>query len=103
MNDLGKESLKADGLASRCLSIDLEVGVADARIHGFAAVRGDTGRSFVYHKGDLAAHLAKLDDFAEGMDFLLGHNLMSFDVPHLAAAKPDLRLLRLPAVDTLRL
>ena len=47
--------------------------------------------------------LAELDDFADGADFLLGHNLIDFDLPHLKAAKPDLRLLKLPAVDTLRL
>ena len=34
---------------------------------------------------------------------MLGHNLIAFDLPHLAAAKPDLRLLKLPAVDTLML
>ena len=36
-------------------------------------------------------------------DFLLGHNLIDFDLPLLKAASPSLRLLRLPAVDTLRL
>ena len=33
----------------------------------------------------------------------LGHNLIDFDLPHLQAANPRLRLLQLPAVDTLRL
>ena len=45
--------------------------------------------------------LAQLDDFADGVDFLLGHNLIEFDLPHLRAKNPNLRLLRLPAVDTL--
>ena len=27
----------------RCLSLDLEVGKEDGRIHAFGAVRGDTG------------------------------------------------------------
>ena len=36
-------------------------------------------------------------------DFVLGHNLIDFDLPHLRAADPGLRLLDLPAVDTLRL
>src|SRR3990172_2872542 len=103
MSDSVEESRDASDFAPRCLSIDLEVGVRDARIHGFAAVRGDTGQSFVFYKGDLAAALAKLDDFAEGAAFLLGHNLIGFDAPHLAAAKLGLRLLELPAVDTLRL
>lgn len=87
----------------RCVSIDLEVGVRDARIHRFAAVRADTGKSFTFARGELAESLRRLDAFAEGAAFLLGHNLVAFDVPHLEAAKPDLRLLRLPRVDTLRL
>jgi len=66
-------------------------------------VRGDTGQAFSFDKGDLAKALANLDHFAEGAAFLLGHNLIAFDAPHLEAAKPDLRLLRLPRVDTLRL
>lgn len=103
MNELVKETPDASAFAPRCISIDLEVGVRDERIHSFAAVRGDTGQSFVFQKGDLAIALAQLDDFAEGAAFLLGHNLIGFDAPHLASAKPDLRVLKLPAVDTLRL
>ncbi len=86
-----------------CLSLDLEVGKRDRRIHAFAAVRPDTGQRLFYRSGDLPAALARLDDLAEDAAFLVGHNLIAFDLPHLAAAKPDLRLLKLPAVDTLRL
>ncbi|MXZ19534.1 MAG: RecQ family ATP-dependent DNA helicase [Caldilineaceae bacterium SB0665_bin_25] len=88
-----------------CISLDLEVGVKDRRIHKFAAVRPDTGQSLIFPGAGegLAAALAKLDDLADGADFLLGHNLIDFDLPHLQAAAPRLRLLRLPAVDTLRL
>ena len=87
----------------RGLSLDLEVNKEDGRIFAFGAVRQDTGRHLVYAGGDLAAALAKLDDLASGASFTLGHNLIAFDLPHLSAAKPDLRLLTLPAVDTLRL
>ncbi len=85
----------------RCLSLDLEVGVQDRRIHAFAALRPDTGGRLVFHGGNLAKALSELDALAEGAAFLLGHNLIFFDLPHLAAAKPDLRLLRIPPVDTL--
>ena len=51
----------------------------------------------------MASELAKLDELADGAAFVLGHNLIAFDLPHLAAAKPGLRLLKVPAVDTLRL
>jgi ATP-dependent DNA helicase RecQ len=97
------EALTATGFAPRCIAIDLEVSVRDGRIRQFAAVRGDTGKVLLFPGGDLAAALAELDELAEGASFLLGHNLVAFDLPHLAAVKPDLRLLRLPAVDTLRL
>lgn len=87
----------------RCLSIDLEVGVRDGRIHSFAAVRGDTGSPCVFKKGSLSKALTELDEFAGNAAFLLGHNIIAFDLPHLAAARPALKLLKLPAVDTLRL
>jgi ATP-dependent DNA helicase RecQ len=88
---------------AECLSIDLEVGKADQRIHHFAAVRGDTGEAFSFSGGDLAGALRRLDEFARGARFLVGHNLTAFDRPHLGAIYPSLRLLRLPDVDTLRL
>lgn len=103
MSDQNNIKPESPELSPRCLSIDLEVGKEDSHIHSFAAVRGDTGQSLVFQKGDLPKALAKLDDFADAVAFLLGHNLIAFDLPHLAAAKPDLRLLKLPAVDTLRL
>ena len=85
----------------RCLSLDLEISKKNGRIRAFGAVRADTGQG--YSGGGSASELAKLDDLAEGVSFLLGHNLIAFDLPHLAAATPGLRLLKLPAVDTLRL
>ena len=90
---------------SRCLSVDLEVAVRDRRIRAFAGVRWDSGKSLSFPStGDrLPQGLAKLDDFADGADFLLGHNLIDFDLPHLWAVNPELKLLELPAVDTLGL
>ena len=44
-----------------------------------------------------------MDNLAEGAEFVLGHNLIGFDLPILQALNPNLRLLQLPAVDTLRL
>ena len=85
--------------------MDLEVGVRDSRIHAFAGVRPDTDQSLRFPRtgSSLDQALVDLDALADGADFLLGHNLIDFDVPHLQAANPGLRLLRLPAVDTLRL
>ena len=90
---------------SHCLSLDLEVGRSNQRIHSFAGVRPDTGQSLTFPtaRRGLTWALNNLDDLSDGADLLLGHNIIDFDLPHLRAANPDLRLLRLPAVDTLRL
>ena len=115
-----------DGL-SRCLALDLEVSPQDRRILALAGVRADTGRSVVWSKrstsagagganlfaktgesivssqqvGSAVVALAELDALAEGAEFVLGHNLIEFDLPILQAAAPGLKLLQLPAVDTL--
>ena len=87
------------------LSLDLEVGVRDRRIRAFAGLRPDTGRTLVYpgSRGNLPAALERLDKLTDGAEFVLGHNLIDFDLPHLQALSPNLRLLRKPAVDTLML
>ena len=94
-----------EGALARCLSLDLEVGRADNRIHALAGVRPDTGQKVTIPRvgRNLGQALARLDELADGADFVLGHNLIDFDLPHLRAADPGLRLLDLPAVDTLRL
>ena len=98
------DSIADEDLGSRCLSVDLEVGKKDGRIHKFAAVRGDGAAKVAYPQdGSLSQTLVRLDALAAGATFVLGHNLIAFDLPQLAAVKPDLQLLHLPAVDTLRL
>ena len=96
---------QGDNPLSSCLSLDLEVGRNDGRIHALAGVRPDTDTSFTFNRRrrGLPQALVRLDELAQGADFLLGHNLIDFDLPHLRAANPNLRLLQLPAVDTLRL
>ena len=92
-----------DSSGFRLLSLDLEVGREDRRIRAFAGVRADTGRRVLFRGRGPAAALAELDGLADGASAVLGHNLIAHDLPCLAAAKPGLRLLKLPAVDTLRL
>ena len=94
-----------EGSLKACLSLDLEVGKSDARIHALAALGANGNERLVFPGGGLSveAALGRLDELADRADFVLGHNLIGFDLPHLRAAKPDLRLLNLPAVDTLQL
>ena len=93
------------GALSRCLSLDLEVGRSDERIHALAGVRPDldVAETASGLGRDVSGALGRLDALAEGADFLLGHNVIDFDLAHLRAVRPDLRLLELPVVDTLRL
>ena len=112
---------------SRCLALDLEVSRKDNRIYAFAGVAADTGRSVVWAKRSRSADqpnervvvherdsviwtrpaksageaLVVLDKLAEGAEFVLGHNLIEFDLPILRSVDARLRLLRLPVVDTL--
>ena len=91
---------KTETFTPSCVSLDLEVG-RNGRINAFAAVRPDTEQPVLFRDGNLRAALEKLDDFAQGTSFLLGHNLIDFDLPYLKALKPGLRLLKLPLIDTL--
>ena len=85
-----------------CVSVDLEVSRDTERIHKFAGQR--RGGDCVVFPGrgrSLTRALGALDGLAEGSDFVLGHNLINFDLPRLRRACPGLRLLGMPVVDTL--
>ena len=91
-----------DALA-RCISIDLEVSKKTNVVHALAGVRADTGQSVARSDldRDLHAVLAEPDELAERAEFVLGHNLIKFDLPRLRKKRPSLRLLQLPVIDTL--
>lgn len=74
-----------------CPSLDLEVGMQDSRLHAFGAVRPDTDQRLVFGGGNLTAALTQLDQLAQGANFLLGHNLITFDRPP-PKVPPDVRL-----------
>ncbi len=52
---------------------------------------------------DLGRAPTRLDELADGVSFRLGYNLLDFEIPHLRAANPNLRLVPLAAEDRLRL
>ena len=88
----------------RCISLDLEVEIEDGRIRALGAIRGDTGERFSHaQRRGISEALSRLDELSDGASFVLGHNVIGFDLPHLRSARPGLRLLKLPVIDTLRL
>ncbi|MCE1182833.1 MAG: RecQ family ATP-dependent DNA helicase [Rhodocyclales bacterium] len=94
---------EAKHLTPQCLSIDLEVGRQHGRIHQLAALRGDNGERLTFPPGTLDQALTAMDQLASGARFLLGHNLIAFDLPQLRALRPAMPLLTMPVIDTLRL
>ncbi|MEP1201648.1 MULTISPECIES: hypothetical protein [Rhodobacterales] len=102
MEDGGRpEVSSSEALISRCVSIDLEIDPKTNRIQSFAGVRSGFDRTFVYNGGDLLQALQSLDQLADTAEFVLAHNLINFDALQLEEAKPDLRLLQKPMIDTL--
>ncbi len=100
------QSSLAHGQASptltRCVALDIEVG-ANGLVQAFGAVRPDADRRLVHSGKGLSAALRRLDAFAQGTLFVLGHNVIKHDLPYLAAVNPNLQILTLPVIDTLRL
>ena len=98
--DLGQR-LAAHRISSP-LSIDLE---GREKIGAIGAIRTDRLTTFTWHgrNDGLREALAALDEFAEGAHCLVGHNIIEHDLELLARYSPNLKLLDLPAVDTLYL
>ena len=88
---------------SRCVSLDLEISPDDSTLMAAAAYRPDTGASLSLSNRPSHGSLQQLDRIADGAQFLLGHNIIKHDLPHLQNYNHDLQLLNLPVVDTLRL
>ena len=86
-----------------CISLDLEVSLECGNLLAAAVYLPDTGDSLSMSGSPSADSLQRLERFAAGAEFLLGHNIVAFDIPHLQALSPSLSLLKLPVVDTLRL
>ena len=100
-HEVHQETGSSDALLSRCVSIDLEVDPNTNQIKSFAAVHSNVNESLVYRRGSLAKALSALDEFAENAEFVIGHNIIHFDLPHLATTRSDLELLKKHAIDTL--
>ena len=88
---------------SKCLSIDLEMGKHDGELKAMAAYRPDTGKCLHYRGNPTPQQWQDLEAMADSAEFLVGHNLIAFDAPHLHALNPSFSALYLPRVDTLML
>jgi len=90
--------------APRCLCLDIETAFDDLlSIHKLAGWRADTNEGVSLAGQQIAAAADRLDELTEGAAFVLGHNVVRHDLPALARVYPQLKLNKLPAVDTLEL
>ncbi len=82
------------------LSLDLE---GKSRIGAIGPVHTDQSSTYTW-KGDARLRhqaVAKLDQFADSASCLVGHNIIEHDLRLLSQHDPGLKLLALPAIDTL--
>jgi ATP-dependent DNA helicase RecQ len=91
----------SSALIDRCVSVDLEVDPSRARIVSIGAVTSDPTKKLVFRRGDLSRAISELDAFATPAEFLLGHNIIFFDLPHLESAGMSSQTIAKPAIDTL--
>lgn len=86
----------------RCFLFDIEINEKN-EIYSLGAVYGDD--SFLLEPGRKISkqQLADFDNLSINADFILGHNILSHDIPHLSKLAPDLALLQKPLIDTLYL
>ncbi len=93
-----------EGLA--CLSIDVESDPAkNDRIFKLGATRSDSDATLELDTGRASQQSVaqRLNQFAQGAELIVGHNLRRHDLPALEAQFPGLDWLHLPIVDTLEL
>ncbi len=93
--------MKLQELLSKSLLLDLETTL-EGKIFKIGAVF----QSHTFQKKGrfkLADALSELDRFSADATYVLGHNILSHDLPLLENVSPQLELLKKPVIDTLYL
>ena len=93
--------LNSSKFISRCVSVDLEVDPQTARIFAMAAVADNDAAALVSRKGASELVLDRLEEMLVDAPFLIGHNILRHDLPHLVASRPRLVETARHAIDTL--
>lgn len=84
-----------------CLLVDVEVNEHNS-LYAIGASRGKRHFSITAAADGWAREqFGSFDGFAEGSTYLVGHNILQHDIPHLQKNAPELKLLHKPAIDTL--
>ena len=82
---------------TKILSFDLELG-RDEKLRHLGAV---IGQQILNIKNNTTNSITQLDLLAQNADFILGHNILDFDLPWLSRQPQQLQyLLKKPIIDT---
>ena len=85
---------------TKILSFDLELGRNEKLRHLGAII----GQQILNIKNNTTNSITQLDLLAQNADFILGHNILDFDLPWLSRQPQQLQyLLKKPIIDTLYL
>jgi len=95
-------SVECNEFLRQCLLFDIEVNEQN-RIYSIGAVF--QGRKFQVNSGKEIGdkQLHALDEFGADAAYILGHNILKYDIPRLEKRAPFLKFLHKPAIDTLYL
>ncbi len=88
-------------LLLRCLSVDLEVNPASAKIFALAAVYADGRPAVLSRQSPIEPALDRLEQSLKGVEHVLGHNILRHDLPHLLAKRPQTAAKFAAPIDTL--
>jgi ATP-dependent DNA helicase RecQ len=86
----------------RCLIVDIEINEKNV-IYSLGAVWGEKVFRSPAGQPLSPSVLLDLETFGGSAEYLLGHNILSHDIPKLKELAPDLDILSKPAIDTLYL
>ena len=102
MNTFTEMSGEHVGFLKRCLLFDIEINEKSI-IYSIGAVFGDQAFQSPPGRPVNQKILEKFNAFGQEADYILGHNILSHDIPQLKQAAPFLKVLQKPAIDTLYL
>ena len=91
---------KSQCFLDRCLLIDIEVNEKNV-IYSLGATFGNDSFQSETGKPVNIKTLQQLDNFGQGAEFILGHNIILHDLPYLQRVNQSITVFSKPAIDTL--
>ncbi len=90
-----------DSFINGCVAIDIEVDPSKSKMFDLAVIRGKPPNHVNFRTRDVDEFLRRLEQMIEPTDFLVGHNIIQYDLEHLIAERPSATKYLRRAIDTL--